>query len=146
MDTCTHVFQISGIKIRDEKRVLIQGIQQLDGKYIGGSVYQHTCTHLIIPQVLSSEKFLAACAAGKWVVTPDYVLDSVKNGSWLAEEPYEVAISTGSSAAFYPVKQWREKVASGRLKGAFQGWRVLLMVQGSTRRAMFKRLQALVLF
>ncbi|XP_039875048.1 SMC5-SMC6 complex localization factor protein 1 isoform X5 [Simochromis diagramma] len=140
METCTHVFQISGIKIRDEKRVLIQGIQQLGGKYIGGSVYQNACTHLIIPQVLSSEKFLAACAAGKWVVTPDYVLDSVKNGSWLTEEPYEVAISTGSSAAFYPVKQWREKVASGRLKGAFQGWRVLLMVQGSTRRAMFKRL------
>ncbi|XP_026044580.1 SMC5-SMC6 complex localization factor protein 1 isoform X2 [Astatotilapia calliptera] len=140
METCTHVFQISGIKIREEKRVLIQGIQQLGGKYIGGSVYQHACTHLIIPQVLSSEKFLAACAAGKWVVTPDYVLDSVKNGSWLAEEIYEVAISTGSSAAFYPVKQWREKVASGRLKGAFQGWRVLLMVQGSTRRAMFKRL------
>lgn len=79
---------------------------------------------------------------GKWVVTPDYVLDSVKNGSWLAEEPYEVAISTGSSTAFYPVKQWREKVASGRLKGAFQGWRVLLMVQGSTRRAMFKRLES----
>ncbi|XP_030592801.1 SMC5-SMC6 complex localization factor protein 1 isoform X2 [Archocentrus centrarchus] len=140
MEACTHVFQISGIKVRDEKRVLIQGIQQLGGKYIGGSVYQHACTHLIVPQVLSSEKFLAACAAGKWVVTPDYVLDSVKNGSWLAEGPYEVAISTGSTAAFYPVKQWREKVASGRLKGAFQGWRVLLLVQESTRRAMFKRL------
>lgn len=28
-------------------------------------VYQHTSTHLIIPKVLSSEKFLAACAAGQ---------------------------------------------------------------------------------
>lgn len=28
-------------------------------------VYQHSSTHLIIPQVLSSEKFLAACAAGQ---------------------------------------------------------------------------------
>lgn len=72
-------------------------------------------------------------------MTPDYVLDSVKNGSWLAEEPYEVAISTGATSAFYPVRQWREKVASGRLKGAFQGWRVLLMVHEPTRRAMFKR-------
>ncbi|XP_050931213.1 SMC5-SMC6 complex localization factor protein 1 isoform X2 [Lates calcarifer] len=141
MESCTHVFQISGIKNPDKKRALIQGIKQLGGKYLGGSVYEQASTHLIIPQVLSSEKFLAACAAGKWVVTPDYVLDSVKNGSWLAEGRYEVAISTGASAsAFYPVRQWRQKVASGRLAGAFQGWRVLLMVQEPTRRAMFKRL------
>ncbi|XP_059192903.1 SMC5-SMC6 complex localization factor protein 1 isoform X2 [Centropristis striata] len=135
-----HVFQISGIKVRDKKRVLVQTIQQLGGKYIGGSVYQHVITHLIIPQVLSSEKFLAACAAGKWVVTPEYVLDSFKNGSWLPEGSYEVAISTGATPSFYPVRQWREKVASGRLAGAFQGWRVLLMVHEPTRRAMFKRL------
>lgn len=76
---------------------------------------------------------------GKWVVTPDYVLDSVKNGSWLPEGRYEVAISTCATSAFYPVRQWREKVASGRIKGAFQGWRVLLMVQEPTRRDMFKR-------
>ncbi|XP_070761077.1 SMC5-SMC6 complex localization factor protein 1 [Enoplosus armatus] len=140
MASYTHVFQISGIKIRDKKRVLVQGIKQLGGKYIGGSVYQHASTHLIIPQILSSEKFLAACAAGKWVVTPNYVLDSVKNGSWLAEGPYELTISTGATSAFYPVRQWREKVASGQVTGAFQGWRVLLMVQEPTRRAMFKRL------
>ncbi|XP_068560223.1 SMC5-SMC6 complex localization factor protein 1 isoform X1 [Cebidichthys violaceus] len=140
MASCTHVFQISGIKTRDKKRVLVQIIQQLGGKYIGGSVYQQASTHLIIPQVLSSEKFLAACAAGKWVVTPEYVLDSFKNGSWLTEGPYEIAISTGVASSVYPVRQWREKVASGRVTGAFQGWRVLLMVQEPTRRAMFKRL------
>ncbi|XP_040897356.1 SMC5-SMC6 complex localization factor protein 1 [Toxotes jaculatrix] len=140
MESCTHVLQISGIKIRDKKRAVVQGIQKLGGEYIGGSVYQHASTHLIIPQVLSSEKFLAACAAGKWVVTPDYVLDSVKNGSWLSEGPYEVAISTDAPSAFYPARQWREKVSSGKLTGAFQGWRVLLMVQEPTRRAMFKRL------
>lgn len=76
---------------------------------------------------------------GKWVVTPDYVLDSVKNGSWLAEESYEVAISTGATSTFYPVRQWREKVATGKLKGAFQDWRVVLVVQEPVRRAMFKR-------
>lgn len=72
-------------------------------------------------------------------MTPDYVLDSVKNGSWLAEEPYEIAVSTRAKSAFYPVRPWREKVASGRIAGAFQGWRVHLMVQEPTRRAMFKR-------
>ncbi|XP_041856315.1 SMC5-SMC6 complex localization factor protein 1 isoform X2 [Melanotaenia boesemani] len=140
MESHKHVFQVSGVKTQGKKRLLVQGILQLGGKYLGGSVYKHASTHLIIPQVLPSEKFLAACAAGKWVVTPDYVLDSVKNGSWLPEGPYEVAISTKSSGAFYPVRQWREKVVNGRISGAFQGWKVLLMVQESTRRAMFRRL------
>ncbi|XP_020773254.2 SMC5-SMC6 complex localization factor protein 1 isoform X2 [Boleophthalmus pectinirostris] len=136
----SYVFQISGIKKPEIKKCLIKGIRKLGGKYIGGSVYQHSSTHFIVPQVLPSEKFLAACAAGKWVVTPNYVLDSVKNGSWLPEELYEVAISTSTTSAFYPVRQWRERVASGTLKGAFQGWRVLLMVQEPARRAMFNRL------
>ncbi|XP_012716826.2 SMC5-SMC6 complex localization factor protein 1 [Fundulus heteroclitus] len=140
MESCKRVFQISGIKVRDKKRVLIKGIYQLGGKYIGGSAYKHCTTHLIIPQVLPSEKFFAACAAGKWVVTPKYVLESMKNGSWLPEGAYEVAICTSSSAAFYPVRQWREKVSRGRVAGAFQDWRVLLMVQEPGRRAMFKRL------
>uniref|UniRef100_A0A3Q2Z6N0 BRCT domain-containing protein n=1 Tax=Hippocampus comes TaxID=109280 RepID=A0A3Q2Z6N0_HIPCM len=103
-------------------------------------VYQNACTHLIIPQVLASEKFLAFCAAGKWVVTPNYVLDSVRNSSWLPEGPYEVAVPTDPMSAFYPVRQWREKVTSGAITGAFQGWRVLLMVQDSSRLVMFKRL------
>lgn len=72
-------------------------------------------------------------------MTPDYVLDSVKNGAWLAEGPYEIAISTQATSAFYPVRKWRENVASGRIQGAFQGWKVLLMVQEPTRRDMFKR-------
>nr|XP_049618154.1 SMC5-SMC6 complex localization factor protein 1 isoform X1 [Syngnathus scovelli]XP_049618155.1 SMC5-SMC6 complex localization factor protein 1 isoform X1 [Syngnathus scovelli] len=141
MESCPPVFQISGIKNCDKKRVLLQGIKQLSGKYLGGSVYQSDCTHLIIPKVLTSEKCLASCAAGKWAVTPKYVLDSVQNGSWLPEGPYEAGISADtSSAAFHPIRRWREKVTSGAITGAFQGWRVLLMVQDSSRSVMFKRL------
>ncbi|XP_061529480.1 SMC5-SMC6 complex localization factor protein 1 isoform X5 [Phycodurus eques] len=139
MERCTPMFQFSGIKIRDQKRALIQGIYHLSGKYIGGSVYQTACTHLIIPHVLASEKFLASCAAGKWVVTPDYVLDSVRNGSWLPEGLYEVAIPRGSMSAFYPARHWRKNVTSGAITGAFQGWKVLLMVQDASRSIMFKR-------
>lgn len=73
-------------------------------------------------------------------MTPEYVLDSVKNGAWLTEGPYEIAISTPATSAFYPVRQWRENVASGRIKGAFEDWKVLLMVQEPTRSDMFKRL------
>lgn len=76
---------------------------------------------------------------GNWVVTPDYVLDSVKNGSWLSEETYEIAISTHTATDFYPVRPWREKVASGSISGAFQGWKVLLMVKEPIIRSAFKR-------
>lgn len=72
-------------------------------------------------------------------MTPDYVLDSLQNGCWLTEDQYEVSIGTDSPSAFYPVRQWREKVASRRITGAFEGWRVLLMVQEPSRRDMFKR-------
>ncbi|KAM9810958.1 SMC5-SMC6 complex localization factor protein 1 [Neosynchiropus ocellatus] len=140
MDGCTHVIQISGIKDRDTKKVLVRGILKLGGKYIGGSVYQNGITHLIIPQVLSSEKFLASCAAGKWVVTPEYVLDSVKSGSWLPEECYEISLCQDGSSDFYPTRKWREKVADGVIRGAFQDWRVLLVVQDPNRCSMFKRL------
>lgn len=136
----THVFQISGIKNAEDKRIIIRGIRKLGGKYIRGSAYQHACSHLVVPHVLPSEKFLAACAAGKWVVTSNYVLESVQYGSWLSEEHYEVAISTSAKSTFYPARLWREKVASGKLKGAFQGWQVLLMIQEPSRRAMFNRL------
>lgn len=134
------VFQISGIKNRTEKRRVVRGIQKLGGKYIGGSVYQQDSTHLIVSRFLRSEKFLAACAAGNWVLTPKYVFDSVKRGSWLSEEPYEVVMSQGSLAAHNPVRRWREKVAGGSLSGAFHGWKVLLIVADRSHRVIYKRL------
>ncbi|XP_056145993.1 SMC5-SMC6 complex localization factor protein 1 [Lampris incognitus] len=140
MASSAHVFQISGIKTCTKKRKLIHGIQLLGGNYIGGSVYEQACTHIIVPQVLASEKFLSACAAGKWVVTPEYVLDSVKHGSWLAEEPYEIALFPGTPSAFYPVRQWREKLDKGSLEGAFHNWRVLLMVKDPSCWATFERM------
>ncbi|XP_061674250.1 SMC5-SMC6 complex localization factor protein 1 isoform X2 [Syngnathoides biaculeatus] len=140
MEHCTPVFQFSGIKIHEQKRALIQGIYLLSGKYIGGSVYQGTCTHLVIPHVLASEKFLASCAAGKWIVTPDYIMDSVQNGFWLSEGLYEVAVPTGTTSAFYPARHWRKKVTSGEITGAFQGWKVLLMIEDLTYSVMFKRI------
>ncbi|XP_077378915.1 SMC5-SMC6 complex localization factor protein 1 isoform X2 [Festucalex cinctus] len=139
MESCAPLFQISGIKNREKKLALLRGIHQLGGKYIGGSVYHSASTHLISPPFLASEKCLASCAAGKWVVTPNYVLDSVAKGSWLPEEPYEVAIPSDTTAAFYPVRHWREKVTSGAITGAFQGWRVLLVFHNSSRLVMFKR-------
>ncbi|KAM6965418.1 SMC5-SMC6 complex localization factor protein 1 [Aplochiton taeniatus] len=107
---------------------------------MGGSTYSEASTHLVIDRTLPGEKFLAACAAGKWIVTPQYVLDSVKNGSWLPEEPYELAVSTATSTASYPARKWREKVSSGALTGAFQGWQVLLLIDQPSSWDTFQRI------
>ncbi|XP_064793918.1 SMC5-SMC6 complex localization factor protein 1 isoform X1 [Oncorhynchus masou masou] len=137
-----HVFQVSGIKNLQKKGKLLHGIVQLGGKYIGGSVYKDGTTHLIVTRELPSEKFMAACAGGKWIVTPEYIFDSVKNGSWLPEGPYELDIVSkgGVPGTSNPVKVWRERVTSRAMAGAFEGWRVLLMVNEPTRRDMLRRI------
>ncbi|XP_041760476.2 SMC5-SMC6 complex localization factor protein 1 isoform X1 [Coregonus clupeaformis] len=137
-----HVFQVSGIKNLKKKGKLLHGILQLGGKYIGGSVYKDGTTHLIVTHELLSEKFIAACAGGKWIVTPEYIFDSVKNGLWLPEGPYELDIVSmgGVPGASNPVKVWRERVTSGAMAGAFEGWRVLLMVNEPTHRDMLRRI------
>ncbi|CAL8346838.1 unnamed protein product [Lota lota] len=140
MASSKRVIQISGIKTITQKRKVVEGILMLGGKYIGGPGYQQDITHLIVSGFSQSEKFLAACAAGKWVVTQEYVFDSVESGSWLPEEPYEVAMSLSTQAAHNPVRQWRERVADGSLPGAFHGWKVLLVIADPLRRAIFKRL------
>ncbi|XP_029533280.1 SMC5-SMC6 complex localization factor protein 1 isoform X2 [Oncorhynchus nerka] len=137
-----YVFQVSGIKNLQKKGKLLHGIVQLGGKYIGGSVYKDGTTHLIVTRELPSEKFMAACAGGKWIVTPEYIFDSVKNGSWLPEGPYELDIVSkgGVPGTSNPVKVWRERVTSRAMAGAFEGWRVLLMVNDPTRRDMLRRI------
>ncbi|XP_062372167.1 SMC5-SMC6 complex localization factor protein 1 isoform X2 [Sardina pilchardus] len=133
-------FQISGIKDAHSKGRLLRAIKQLDGMYIGGPIYRESITHLIVSQAVPSEKFLAACAGGKWVVTPEYLLDSVKLNKWLPEGPYEVNLSVRSPGLPNPVKAWREKVSWGLVSGAFQDWVVLLNVVDFKRRDIISRI------
>jgi hypothetical protein len=79
--------------------------------------------------------------SGKWIVTPEYIFDSVKNGLWLPEGPYELDIVSkgGVPGTSNPVKVWRERVTSRAMAGAFEGWRVLLMVNEPTRRDILRR-------
>ncbi|TST10046.1 SMC5-SMC6 complex localization factor protein 1 [Bagarius yarrelli] len=125
-----YVFQISGQKDLRQKAEMLQAIRQLQGHYIGGSVvkaavlqvYNEAVTHLITSKPPASEKFLAACAAGKWIVTPQFVLDSVKNRAWLPEAPYELNLiaTIKDPVTTNPLQTWREKVARGITSGAFQ--------------------------
>ncbi|KAK2911727.1 hypothetical protein Q8A67_003860 [Cirrhinus molitorella] len=135
-----YIFQMSGIKNHSHKRQLLQGIRKLGGIYIGGSVYKQATTHLIVQKALASEKFLAACAGGKWIVTPEFVLDSVTQKEWLPEASYELNLAAQIPETPNPLKTWRERVANGTVSGAFQDWVVLIDIDDSARRSVFVRI------
>lgn len=136
----TYVFQTSGFRNNSQKRLLLQGIKHLGGVYMGGSIYKEAITHLIVEKALPSEKFLAASAGGKWIVTPEFVLDSVKHKRWLQEASYEINLTAQTPETPNPLRTWRERVANGTVSGAFQDWVVLIDIDDPTRRSVFVRI------
>ncbi|XP_059403688.1 SMC5-SMC6 complex localization factor protein 1-like isoform X1 [Carassius carassius] len=135
-----YIFQMSGIKNHSQKRQLLQGIRKLGGVYIGGSVYNEATTHLIVQKALASEKFLAACAGGKWIVTPGFILDSVNQKVWLPEASYELNLTAQTPETPNPLKTWRERVSNGTVSGAFQGWVALVDIDVPASRSVFVRI------
>lgn len=59
---------------------------------------------------------------GKWIVTPEFVLDSMKQKAWLSEVSYEINLTVNpeASAITNPLQKWREKITRGLVSGAFQ--------------------------
>ncbi|XP_035690532.1 SMC5-SMC6 complex localization factor protein 1-like [Branchiostoma floridae] len=138
-----YVFQLSGFsgKERDD---LTSKIQKLKGVCLQEQPYKPSCTHIISSKPCRSEKYLAACAAGKWIVTRKFLDDSSAAGRWLDESPYEYGHKATLHKA-YPVtllqapRRWRQRVAQETV-GAFAGWRSIVVVDDQKRRAAYKRL------
>ncbi|KAL6045547.1 hypothetical protein STEG23_026303 [Scotinomys teguina] len=96
------------------------------------------CTHLIAERLCKSEKFLAACAAGKWVLTKDYIIHSAKSGRWLDETTYEWGYKIEKDSHYSPQmqsapKRWREELRRTGAPGAFHRWKVVLLVRADKR-------------
>ena len=79
-----------------------------------------TCTTCYSSSVYHKAYSIIPVFLGKWIVTPEYVLDSLKLNTWLPEALYEVNLSIQSLGFTNPVQAWREKVARGVVSGAFQ--------------------------
>eukprot|EP00117_Sycon_ciliatum_P007574 scpid99604/ scgid0205/ DNA topoisomerase 2-binding protein 1-B; DNA topoisomerase II-binding protein 1-B; Xmus101 len=73
----------------DERQELTTKIRSLDGVVIEDSTFDSSTTHVIARLPNRNEKFLSACASGKWVLSPAYIKESCRHGRWLEEEPYE---------------------------------------------------------
>ncbi|XP_008573981.1 PREDICTED: ankyrin repeat domain-containing protein 32 isoform X2 [Galeopterus variegatus] len=130
-DAPKHIIQMTGFKM-EEKEALGKLLLKLDCTFIKSEKYKN-CTHLIAERLCKSEKFLAACAAGKWVLTKDYIIHSAKSGRWLDETTYEWGYKIEKDSHYSPQmqsapKRWREELKRTGAPGAFHRWKVVLLV------------------
>ena len=73
-------------KVKDRKVFLVSGLGDLTAltsKLEGADMrdsgeYDSLVTHILINKVFRSEKLLCCTAAGKWVLHPQYIIDSEK--------------------------------------------------------------------
>ncbi|XP_058544543.1 SMC5-SMC6 complex localization factor protein 1 isoform X3 [Neofelis nebulosa] len=131
-----HIIQMTGFKM-EEKEALGKLLLKLDCTFIKSEKYKN-CTHLIAERLCKSEKFLAACAAGKWVLTKDYIIHSAKSGRWLDETTYEWGYKIEKDSHYSPQmqsapKRWREELKRTGAPGAFHRWKVVLLVRADKR-------------
>ncbi|XP_058387876.1 SMC5-SMC6 complex localization factor protein 1 [Diceros bicornis minor] len=135
-DAPKHIIQMTGFKM-EEKEALGKLLLKLDCTFIKSEKYKN-CTHLIAERLCKSEKFLAACAAGKWVLTKDYIIHSAKSGRWLDETTYEWGYKIEKDSHYSPQmqsapKRWREELKRTGAPGAFHRWKVVLLVRADKR-------------
>ncbi|KFV40345.1 Ankyrin repeat domain-containing protein 32, partial [Gavia stellata] len=137
------IIQLTGFKKR-EKKALLEWLFRLDCVFLDNKKYRN-CTHLIAKKLCKSEKFLAACAAGKWILTEEYVINSAESGRWLDETTYEWGYEIEKDTHYSPQmqsapKRWREELTRSSAPGAFHRWKVVLPVkEGDKRMASIRR-------
>ncbi|KAM4708442.1 SMC5-SMC6 complex localization factor protein 1 isoform 2-T3 [Discoglossus pictus] len=135
--------QLTGFR-EVEKDALIELIFKLDCVFIDSEKFEN-CTHLIAKKPCKSEKWLSACATGKWVLTKDYIINSAETGRWLDETNYEWGYKIERDSHYSPLmqsapKRWRENLTCTGALGAFSRWKVLVHVKdGRKEREAFIR-------
>lgn len=93
----------------------------------------------MIQNVRRSEKYLCSLAAGKWILKPQYLIDSIARKGFLEEEHYEWCDDEFSQTTHDAPRRNRLEVAKTG-QGPFYGWRVILCAKDSTRQTSFMRL------
>ncbi|KAL2294715.1 hypothetical protein Nmel_008458, partial [Mimus melanotis] len=137
------IIQITGFK-KKEKKTLLKCLFKLNCVFIESKKYRN-CTHLVAKKLCKSEKVLAACAAGKWVLTKEYIINSAESGRWLDETTYEWGYEIERDTHYSPQmqsapKRWREELTNSSAPGAFHRWKVVLLVKrGDKRMACIRR-------
>ena len=129
-----------------EREKLSEAIVSLGGVSLTGAAFDDSATHIVILKLAFNEKMLASIAAGKWVMHPDWLVDSHRKGSFLDEVPYEWGNPASSASCSSSGSQSEVDIARAahywrinRSQGPFHGMRVLFKLTGE-KNASFKRL------
>ncbi|XP_077145348.1 SMC5-SMC6 complex localization factor protein 1 [Ranitomeya variabilis] len=128
----SQIVQITGFS-DTESETLTRLLSELPCIFIDSEKFEN-CTHLIAKRPSRSEKWLAACAAGKWVLTKEYVINSAESGRWLDETTFEWGYKMENDAHYSPQmqsapKRWREHLTHTGALGAFSRWKVTLLIE-----------------
>ncbi|NXP53663.1 SLF1 protein, partial [Heliornis fulica] len=131
------IIQLTGFKSR-EKKELLKCLYKMDCVFLDSKKYR-SCTHLIAKKLCRSEKFLAACAAGKWILTEQYIINSAESGRWLDEATYEWGYKIEKDTHYSPQmqsapKRWREELTRSGAPGAFHRWKVVFPFKRTDER------------
>uniref|UniRef100_A0AAR2K9C9 BRCT domain-containing protein n=1 Tax=Pygocentrus nattereri TaxID=42514 RepID=A0AAR2K9C9_PYGNA len=125
-------------------------IEVLGGIVLEKQCFDPSCSHIIVGFPLRNEKYLAAMAAGKWILHRSYLEACRAEGHFLPEENFEwgsrsildavPSISSQQRRLAQAALRWR-KALQGRAEkeGAFGGWTVMLNIDHA-RDAGFRRL------
>lgn len=125
-------------------------IEELGGVVLDKQSFDPSCTHIIVGTPLRNEKYLAAMAAGKWILHRSYLEACRSVGQFIEEEDYEwgsssilnalPSITTQQKKLALAAMRWR-KVLQQRSDegGSFSGWTVMLNIDQS-RDSGFRRL------
>ncbi|XP_060756012.1 DNA topoisomerase 2-binding protein 1 isoform X2 [Neoarius graeffei] len=125
-------------------------IEELGGILLEKQCFDPSCTHIIVGYPLRNEKYLAAMAAGKWILHRSYLEACRAEGYFIPEENYEwgshsildalPSINSQQKRLALAALRWRKSLQGLTDKeGAFGGWTVMLNID-QARDAGFRRL------
>jgi len=95
--------------------------------------YDTDCTHLIVDELKRTEKFLCACASGKWILRQDYIDSCFTKSALLPEEDFTFSGNDGPLAR--AAQRWRNSA-----RRPFQGENVVIVGNTTPPLEMLQRL------
>ncbi|RLN51411.1 hypothetical protein BBJ29_000640 [Phytophthora kernoviae] len=110
-----------------------------------GRKFDTKCTHIICFELKRTEKFIAGCVAGKWILKPSYLEACSVAGKFVEEAAYEWGTDASDKELMDPriwpeaPAYWRKELAAGKL-GAFAGWRFFIHSKCVPPRDMCERI------
>ncbi|KAG1701744.1 SMC5-SMC6 complex localization factor protein 1 [Nymphon striatum] len=141
-----HILLSGFVKNSTFEKEIIWKIKKLGGYIYDIQEFGPQCTHLVCAKPSRSEKYLSACAMGKYVVTPEFVEISFIRRAWEDAKKYEwneKMVDTSSDiplSVYSAPSRCMSKVAAHGGTGMFHDWTVLIHLEDQKRAAVFRRI------